>query len=302
MMDIFHLIKHNKYTFYYVYNICMSVCEIKGGVNALCALNRDYDGLSCFTLDELIKISKMYNEQRGREIVKFDSNLDMLHPKKYKEYLVLALTRALGEEQYKWLDQVGWSEYKNEVYRPDGPSGPREWLNSEHIENFLEQLERKYPDFLSFGAVPIDFWEVNYNNIRNLFNLEKFEQNGKTKIGIIYNLDKHNQSGSHWVASYIDLKTGLISYFDSYGMRPNKYVRRFLRRFVKYLKEKDRPIKSEYNATRNQFKNSECGMYSLNFIRMLLKGIPFEKIEENPIPDDEINACRKTFFVVHKKQ
>ena len=32
----------------------------------------------------------------------------------------------------------------------------------------------------------------------------------KKKIGIVFNLDKHNQPGSHWVALYTDLKANQV--------------------------------------------------------------------------------------------
>ena len=38
------------------------------------------------------------------------------------------------------------------------------------------------------------------------FSLKDTMQNNKTKIGIIFNLDKHNKPGSHWVAMFINTK------------------------------------------------------------------------------------------------
>ena len=39
------------------------------------------------------------------------------------------------------------------------------------------------------------------------------------KIGVIFNLDKHDQSGSHWVAMFIDLENKFFFYFDSFILR-----------------------------------------------------------------------------------
>ena len=46
--------------------------------------------------------------------------------------------------------------------------------------------------------------------------------NNKKKIGIVFNLDKHDQEGSHWICMYVDLYTDDIYYFDSYGQKPPK--------------------------------------------------------------------------------
>ena len=54
----------------------------------------------------------------------------------------------------------------------------------------------------------------------------------------------------------------------------------------------EKKLKIEYNRNRHQYKNSECGVYSLNFILRLLNGDSFEKITKNKVLDDEINDCR----------
>ena len=46
-----------------------------------------------------------------------------------------------------------------------------------------------------------------------------------------------------------------------------------------YIEKKIKTIK--FNQTRHQFKNSECGVYSINFILRLLKGETFEFICDN---------------------
>ena len=52
----------------------------------------------------------------------------------------------------------------------------------------------------------------------------------------------------------------------------------------------------KYNTFKHQFKNSECGVYSINFILRLLKGEKFKKITEEITLDDDINKCREVYF------
>jgi hypothetical protein len=66
-------------------------------------------------------------------------------------------------------------------------------------------------------------------------------------------------------------------------MRPNKN---------KY----EESMNIDYNKTRHQFKNSECGVYSVNFILRMLKGESFENICSNITSDDKVNECRKQYF------
>jgi hypothetical protein len=52
----------------------------------------------------------------------------------------------------------------------------------------------------------------------------------------------------------------------------------------------------KYNKTRHQYKNSECGVYSVNFILRLLKGETFDHICNNITTDDAVNECRKKYY------
>jgi hypothetical protein len=51
-----------------------------------------------------------------------------------------------------------------------------------------------------------------------------------------------------------------------------------------------------YNEIRNQYKGSECGVYSLNFIIRLLHNPDFDNIIKQQVPDDTINKCREIYF------
>ena len=68
----------------------------------------------------------------------------------------------------------------------------------------MEQYEKKYNDFKFFGAVPIDFDELPFLGIKDI-NFDELYNSGK-KLGFVFNLDEHWQSGSHWVALYSDLE------------------------------------------------------------------------------------------------
>jgi hypothetical protein len=88
---------------------------------------------------------------------------------------------------------------------------PNTWLSSEDIENVMRQYERKYTCFAFLGPSPVDYCTKDRgrngaavcNNLCN-FQLENFEKAGKTKIGVIFNLDKSHQPGSHWVSMFIN--------------------------------------------------------------------------------------------------
>jgi hypothetical protein len=68
-------------------------------------------------------------------------------------------------------------------------------------------------------------------------------------------------------------------------------VEEFMR---KYHNSKDYDVR--YNKIQHQFKNSECGVYSMNFIIRLLGGETFDEIVNNITNDDKMNSCRNTYF------
>lgn len=105
----------------------------------------------------------------------------------------------------------------------------------------LEKLCRKYfnRDFL--GVYPCDV----------------LPNTKKLRISVIFNLSKHDESGSHFIA-LIKSKTKII-YFDSFGMEcKNDYVKRFLKNFN---------LKIEYNDVKIQDKQSSlCGYFCFYFL------------------------------------
>jgi Ulp1 family protease len=97
----------------------------------------------------------------------------------------------------------------------------------------------------------------------------------KTKIGIIFNLDKHDQKGSHWVSMFIDLEEKFIFYFDSAGDAIPPEIRILKDRLIRQAKKLTPPLKLLYKHNHNvehQLENTECGVYSLFFIITMLTG------------------------------
>ena len=81
----------------------------------------------------------------------------------------------------------------------------------------MKQYEIDYPNFIFIGPSPIDFdkklmfGECVWNELCNL-NIIKQLKDGKNKVGIIFNTDPHNKSGSHIGLVYLlILKENLYS-------------------------------------------------------------------------------------------
>ena len=274
----------------------------------VCAPDKMFDNGSCYTMRSLIAIAEAYNKENPNNIIKLDNSDETLHPHKYKKYIVKQLKKRLDpkcDSQLCWasrsfiknLSRIDKEEIQKYTFRPIAPEGQFKWLNTLNIDAVMEQYEKKYPDFKFLGTVPMDFDDFPELKIKDL-DFNKLIKNKKTKLGIVFNLDEHKKPGSHWVAMFSDLLKGQIYYFDSYGTRPEQRVRTFMDRIKEFCKTElgiISPI-ADHNRFRHQFENSECGVYSINFIVRMLKGKTFEEICESRVPDRKINKCRLRYF------
>jgi hypothetical protein len=296
-----------------------------------CAPGKKYDNGSCFTLEALKKIAINYNKKNKNKIdieldkEKLVEELDNRLSNKCDEqtcWLRLDIAKALDEDII------------DNTFRPEGPKKKYEWLSTTHINDVISQYHEVYKDFNFLGAVPLDFDNLPVLGIKNL-NFNELIKDGKTKIGLVINQDEHWKSGSHWVGLFIDFNKNAIYYFDSVGSAPLKLTKKFITRVAKFMynrkyKEelpvnnvlkifkslKDTPqdkldnfIDSKkylknlindfdirFNNIQHQFANSECGVYSINFIINLAEGKDFDEVINNVTKDEVMNKNRKIFF------
>ena len=260
-------------------------------------------GYTCYTTTALHKLKRVWNARHPDQTI--DTNAPREIWEKLRDYM-----SDTCESESCWLrhqcikhdlDKSLWGT----MFAPYSPnkwkSNPQEWLTTVDIQKVMSQWEKAYPDFRFLGPSPIDynthkvFGECVWEEICK-FDIADCKKNGKTKVGIIFNLDKHTQPGSHWVAVYIDLKKRKIFYFDSYGDDIPARIRKFCENVVK----QGRTFAESYEVLRSdlqhQLSDSECGMYSMYFIIQLLQGTQFKAFNKEVVPDDLMIELRKEYF------
>ena len=179
---------------------------------------------------------------------------------------------------------------------------PDQWLDNTNIEAVMKQYEDARNDFKFLGVHPIDFSSPNPYESTNQqkclvpqmcnVSIPELRKNGIHSVGVVFNLDPHTKSGSHWVSCYIDTVNCWVYYFDSYGIKPPRLIHLFMKSLLR-----DEPkMKLGYNARRFQFGGSECGMYSLYFLVCMLEGANFKEFVHRPVPDNVMLQLRKWFF------
>jgi len=211
-----------------------------------------------------------------------------------------ALAKIAKDDKTKEIIQM-IADYE---LRPEMPiewtKNPIEWLSNYDIEAVMRQysMEKKYK-YAFLGVFPIDFSEEDkfgrclYSHICSL-NIKKYANKGIKYLGLITNLDKHNESGSHWTSTFIIIdpknKSYGAHYYDSTARQIPSYVKKFMRTVMTQCKQlyPKHNFRITYNNIQHQKKNTECGMFSMVYqIRWLNLNIHYKKLKLNsPLVDE----------------
>jgi len=256
---------------------------------------------TCYSKESLVKIANMWNKENKNKnpIIIFNKSKKSLWLQIQER-----LNSACKKDEYCWSKQNFVKKIKDitiEMYtfKPEYPKtwykNKYTWLNTYDIYYVMKQYEKANDDFVFLGPIPSDCPTKIQCELSKL-DLIGMKKAGINKIGIIYNLDISTQSGSHWVAMYIDNKNNEINYYDSYGSMPTYLIDKFIKKVVEQYKKNKIIPTVIYNDKRHQWKNSECGVYSMNFILERISGKTMYDLSQVNIPDEHMNNLRKILY------
>lgn len=243
---------------------------------------------TCFSYQSLAKIARRFNAANPSQKITISNNRDELWA---------AIKRRIPEchNERCWIN-AKWIPYRVqtelvEEFKPPIPKGKNAWLNTDDIDHVIDRYERIFPAFRYIGTYPIDFTDVAPEVLNNL---KRWLRSSKIKsIGLILNLDEHDEPGSHWVAVFMDKTRRSFEYFDSFGQSAPEEVNDLFEDVEYYS---DKRWKFLENGIVHQLRNSECGVYAIHFIVKRLSGSSFHSVVSDIIRDDEMNAERQTYF------
>jgi hypothetical protein len=253
--------------------------------------NKRINSDTCFTPEIIVSIKDVFNKKNPANPI---TDVDPT-----KIWWALK-TRLDCQKEDCWLDSLFEAGMKEQIKRfifspkhpPEWNSNPDEWLSNFDIADVMKQYHVSNPEFKFIGPTTIDFdsrpqalgGKCVLEDLCN-FDLARFIRAKKTKIGIVFNLDRFNQSGSHWVSAFIDIDKKFVFFFDSanneippeiWQKNPSSSEKKpFINRVLEQGLKLPTPIKFEFYTNRghrHQKSNTECGMYSLFFIITLLTG------------------------------
>lgn len=182
---------------------------------------------SCYDANSIDEMVDLYNTNSSSN--KIDKNLD--HQEKLNLLKLYLKDNIECDQEWCLLDNESLKSLKKKFenyFRPLVPKkwleNKRTWLNTLDIEAEMSLYTKAFPEFQFLSVSPIDFdlrirrgmntEECVDQNLCNL-SIKKEFTSGKKYIAAVFNLDKHNQSGSHWTAFFVSLKLGESYYYDS---------------------------------------------------------------------------------------
>lgn len=261
---------------------------------------------TCYTDTDLQKLRDMWNARHP------DKKITTNDSKEIWEMLKNYYTKICNKESC-WVRQMtkGTKMEKEllESFAPVSPiewkKNPREWLSSIDIIEVMNQYEKSYKCFEFLGPSPIDYdthklygecvWEELCH-----FDLAEQIKNGKNKIGVVFNTDPHTKGGEHWISLFININKGSIFFFDSAGDKAPKQVMKFVKAVTKQGRNLPEKINFKFDQNHpleHQYKDSECGVYSIYFIvHMLEDKVTEHYLKTHVIKDTYVQQFRKIYY------
>lgn len=272
---------------------------------------------SCFPPDVLEEIKKSYNKHHPVEQVEAVDPIQI--------WVQLKERLSTCKKEDCWLDEIKDENTRKKLdkhlFAPDQPNDWKKdknaWLSNFDIFEVLHQYELSHKHFKIIGPTPLDFdsrpkdmdGQCVWNDLCG-FSIESMLKRGKTKLGIVFNLDEHDEPGSHWVSMFVDLEDEFIFYLDSAGEKIQPEIMVLAERIMQQGLKMPNKMKIHFYENcpvEHQMGENECGMYALYFIITMLTGKTENKTFKNyidkikyfkdkRIPDRNMNKLRKIYF------
>lgn len=287
-----------------------------------CAPGRGRHGQSCFTLPELRRIASTWNRAHPESSIP-------VHQHRSGGSLWQDIDNKMKSEcnnEICWTESSSLvqahPELRREVakqsFRPVAPvswrTNPQEWLSTLDIQAVMKQYEHADTQFKFIGAVPIDFASPHDSGrmgqcvVQELCSVDvkNWFKRGIHRMGIVFNMDAHDEPGSHWTGLYADFDANVVLYYDSFGDKAPPEVQGLMQTLSNQLEAFHGTVATmRINEQRHQFQNTECGIYSMYFIVSMLQHRhagyadvvdAYTSFVQDGLTDKQMNRYRKVFF------
>lgn len=216
-------------------------------------------------------------------------------------------SRTLGKTITKLLRNNNHALPQEET-RPKKPDAwihdEFKWLNSLDIQAVMKQYERAYSNFRFAGVFPRDFAVLKDAKGKCVvedmcrYDASKVFQSGVDRIGMVINLDPYGKSGSHWVALMIDKIRKGIFFYDSTAVAPHADILVFMQNMRRLIQTRLKiKMDIDYNRVEKQRKDTECGIFVMAFLALMLETkLNFSEVCHSIPNDAQVHLLRDVFY------
>lgn len=193
----------------------------------------------------------------------------------------------------------------NSYFRPKGPDDPTAWLSNFEIDDILDQVAKKHPNFLHIYFHMRDFAQNGFPydyTLKDLDFPQIMRNEKKNMFGVVINTDTSSGSGIHWFAVFGDFRRPpyTIEYFNSAGGGMPSYIRDWMtekaNKWSLELKEAVNQI--VVSSVGYQDDSYSCGTYALYYIMARLAGSSYTDFQNRGdiINDETMRRFREYLF------
>lgn len=253
-----------------------------------CSVLADPSSYSCYTEKELKVLKREYNKTYRRKITSSSGKAI------WKD--LATLLPCKNESCFSKTLKV-----KTTSFAPPAPDSwkknPREWLSSMEFLSLYKQYEQAFPQVRFYGPSAADYdykMENGKCEFDDMCTLDVRTLPREVKqLAAIFNIDTHEKGGSHWVALFVSIRKKEVYYFDSAGSRITSHIKRF----YEQIHSQDPAYKFYENAPiAHQRGTSECGIYAIFFILVMIRTENFSYFLEKRWKDSTMLALRRKLF------
>ncbi len=215
-------------------------------------------------------------------------------------------------------------------FKAAGPRDTAELTSNFDLDGTLDRWAVEFPFFFPFPFAMMDFWESGDPlakwSVPQILAGRRSGGSPKSCAACIINTDTSSGPGKHWVCVFVgarDTKTEAekarlraagkpagcpitVEYFNSAGNPPPAAAAKWMEETRDDLirweaaNGTNRPVQTRsVTSVLHQRSDTECGLYSLFYIRARLEGRPISTFEGARIPDAEMTDFRKHVFRRH---
>lgn len=267
---------------------------------------------TCLTKEELVRLVTAYNRSR------VSGNAKHLAVTGTKAALWTRLDERMRAEvgagnEAAWADRL-----PAQVKDAFTPKKPAEWAKNEYtwLTNLdIDRVMRQYEQEPSYtykylGALSVDFataGQCDYYADACKLDFAELKRRKVRYAGMVINTDPHDEPGQHWISLFIVADPSLPSYgayfYDSVADAPPPEVKAYMLDLRKRNPNANRKFRLAYSGRRMQWKNTECGVFSmayqvrwLNMLRAKHGQVDMKLVVDQKIDDDDIHQLRDVLF------